>query len=36
VPNIVTKATKALEDGGFRVSIVEQKAPPVVALIGKR
>jgi trans-aconitate methyltransferase len=36
VPNIVTKATEALESGGFRVSLVEQKAPPVVAIIGKR
>jgi trans-aconitate methyltransferase len=36
VPNIVTKATKSLEEGGFRVSLVEQKAPPVVAIIGKR
>jgi trans-aconitate methyltransferase len=36
VPNIVTKASKALTDGGFRVSLVEQKAPPVVAIIGKR
>ena len=36
IPNIVTKASKALTDGGFRVSLVEQKAPPVVAIIGKR
>ena len=36
VPNVVTKASKALTDGGFRVSLVEQKAPPVVAIIGKR
>jgi ubiquinone/menaquinone biosynthesis C-methylase UbiE len=36
VPNIVTKASKSLTDGGFRVSLVEQKAPPVVAIIGKR
>src|SRR4051812_36287347 len=36
VRNIVTKASKALTDGGFRVSLVEQKAPPVVAIIGKR
>ncbi len=36
VPNIVTKATAALTEGGFRVQIVDQKAPPVVAIIGKR
>ena len=36
VPNILTKASKALTDGGFRVSVVEQKAPPVVGLIAKR
>jgi trans-aconitate methyltransferase len=36
VPNIVTKASKALSDGGFRVSVVEQKAPPVVGIVGRR
>lgn len=36
VPNIVTKASKALKDGGFRVSVVEQKAPPVIGIIGRR
>src|SRR4029078_9920918 len=36
IPNIVTKASKSLTDGGFRGSLVEQKAPPVVAIIGKR
>ena len=36
VPNIVKKASAALADGGFRVSVVDQKAPPVVALIGRR
>lgn len=36
VPNIVTKASKALQEGGFRVSVVEQKAPPVIGIIGKR
>ena len=36
VPNIVTKASRALSAAGFRVSVVEQKAPPVVGLIGKR
>jgi trans-aconitate methyltransferase len=36
VPNTVKKASEALAKGGFRVSVVEQKAPPVVAIIGKR
>ena len=30
VPNIVKKASAALTEGGFRVSVVDQKAPPVV------
>ena len=36
VPNIVRKTSAALTTGGFRVSVVEQKAPPVVGLIGRR
>lgn len=36
VPNIVKKASAALTGGGFRVSVVEQKAPPVVGIIGHR
>lgn len=36
VPNIVEKASTALADGGFRVSVVEQKAPAVVGIIGRR
>lgn len=36
VPTMVEKASKALTDGGFRVSVVEQKAPPVVGIIGRR
>ena len=36
VPNIVRKASSALQEGGFRVSVVEQKAPAVVGLIGRR
>ena len=36
VPNIVRKTSSALTDGGFRVSVVEQKAPPVVGIIGRR
>ena len=36
VPNIVKKASENLVRGGFRVSVVEQKAPPVIGLIAKR
>ena len=36
VPNIVRKASAALSGAGFRVSVVEQKAPAVVGIIGKR
>lgn len=36
VPNIVRRASEALQDGGFRVSVVDQKAPPVVGIIGRR
>src|SRR5215213_3746335 len=36
VPNIVRKTSAALTEGGFRVSVVDQKAPPVVAIIGRK
>ena len=36
VPTIVRKTSAALTSGGFRVSVVEQKAPAVVGIIGKR
>ncbi len=36
VPNIVKKSTAALSAAGFEVRIVEQKAPPVVGIIGRR
>jgi trans-aconitate methyltransferase len=36
VRTIVEKSSKALADGGFRVSVVEQKAPAVVGIIGRR
>jgi trans-aconitate methyltransferase len=36
VPTIVKKASANLAAGGFRVSVVEQKAPAVVGLIGRR
>lgn len=36
VPTIVQKGSAALVAGGFRVSVVEQKAPAVIGLIGRR
>ena len=36
VPTMVKKASAALQGGGFRVSVVDQKAPPVVGIIGRR
>ena len=36
VPRIVERASAALGSGGFRVSVVEQKAPAVIGIIGKR
>ena len=36
VPNIVKKTSENLMQSGFRVSVVEQKAPPVIGIIGKR
>ena len=36
VPEIVRNASRALADVGFRVSIVQQKNPPVIGIIGKR
>lgn len=36
VPTIVKKSSEALTHAGFRVSVVEQKAPPVVGLVAKR
>jgi trans-aconitate methyltransferase len=36
VPNIVKKTSEALLRGGFRVSVVEQKAPAVIGIIGRR
>ena len=35
VPSIVRKASTSLADGGFRVSVVEQKAPAVVGIVAK-
>jgi trans-aconitate methyltransferase len=36
VRNMVQKTSAALAGGGFRVSVVEQKAPAVVGIIGRR
>src|SRR5690349_22628359 len=36
VPNMVKKASAALQQAGFRVTVVDQKAPPVVGIIGRR
>lgn len=36
VPDIVTKVSAALTDGGFRVFVVDSKQPAVVGIIGKR
>ncbi len=36
VPPIVEKSSDALRKAGFRVSVVEQKAPPVIGIIAKR
>ena len=36
VPNIVRKSSAALQEGGFRVSVVNQVTPPVVGIIGRR
>lgn len=36
VPNIVAQASANLAAGGFEVSVVDQKAPPVVGIIGRR
>ena len=36
VPKIIEKASAALQQAGFRISVVEQKAPAVVGIIGRR
>ena len=36
VPTMVEKTSAALQHAGFRISVVEQKAPAVVGIIGKR
>lgn len=36
LPTVVEKASAALAGGGFRVSVVEQKTPAVVGIIGRR
>lgn len=36
VPEIITKASKALTDGGFRVYIATSDKPAVVGIVGRR
>lgn len=36
MPTVVEKASAALSAGGFRVSVVEQKTPAVIGIIGRR
>ncbi|MQW76564.1 methyltransferase domain-containing protein [Nocardioides sp. dk4132] len=36
MPTVVSKASAALAKGGFRVSVVEQKNPAVIGIIGRR
>jgi len=36
VPKVITQASAALTDGGFRVSVVDSKQPAVVGIVGRR
>lgn len=36
LPTILTKASAALKNGGFEVSVIEQTSPAVVGIIGRR
>ncbi|WP_182526258.1 class I SAM-dependent methyltransferase [Nocardioides dongkuii] len=36
VPMMLERASAALSEGGFRVSVVEQKSPAVVGVVGRR
>jgi trans-aconitate methyltransferase len=36
MPTVIEKSSAALQKAGFRVSVVEQKAPAVIGIIGKR
>ena len=36
VPMMIEKASAALQQSGFRISVVEQKTPSVVGIIGRR
>jgi len=36
VPTIIKQASAALTQGGFRVSVVDSKQPPVIGIIGRR
>ncbi len=35
-PTIIKKTSAVLADAGFRVSVLEQKAPPVIGVIGRK
>jgi len=36
VPDVLKRASAALTDGGFRVSVVDNKQPPIIGIIGRR
>jgi trans-aconitate methyltransferase len=36
VPHIIERTSAALQQSGFRISVVEQKSPAVVGIIGRR
>ncbi|CAN5401792.1 hypothetical protein BH11ACT8_BH11ACT8_23730 [soil metagenome] len=36
VPTIIKQCSAALDEGGFRVSVVDNKQPPVIGIIGRR
>lgn len=36
MPHVIEKASGALAAGGFRVSVIEQKRPAVIGIIGRR
>ena len=36
IPTVLENASRALKEGGFRVSLTEQKSPAVVGIIGRR
>ncbi len=36
VPKMIKQASASLSEGGFRVSVVDNKQPPVIGIIGRR